>query len=159
MILIIIHLNYIVPVLHSGWHTKNKSGSTTTAMKKHVCLILSALILFLFSCQKENNFTSTDKNLNEIQVSSAFNWSTGKTVDVTITGLPTEIPVNSTLIISLRNGSTLYQGSYEMNQSGVIQVTVPDSETQIILKYGSVEHILPVVGNKVDFSFIPLVVD
>ena len=128
-------------------------------MKKHVNIILPVLLLFLLSCQKEDNFTPVYNNLNKIQVSAAFKWSTGKTVDVTITGLPTDNPVHSTLILSLNDGSTLYQGSYEMNQSSVIQVTIPDSETQIMLKYGSVEHILPVVGNKIDFSFIPLVAD
>ena len=128
-------------------------------MKKHVYIISPVLLLFLFSCHKEDNFTPTYKNLNEIQVSSTFKWSTDKTVDVSVTGLPTEIPVNSTLTISLNDGSTLYQESYDMNQSKVIRINIPDSENEIRLKYGSVEHILPVVGNKVDFSFIPLVVD
>lgn len=128
-------------------------------MKKLVNLILSGLLLLLFSCNKEENFTPTYKSLKEISVSSSFKWNTGKTVNVTITGLPTLIPVNSTLTISLNDGSSLYQGSYFMDQSTVIQVTIPDSETEIRLKYGSVEHILPVEGNKADFSFIPAVLD
>jgi len=128
-------------------------------MKKLVSFTLSTLLIFLFSCHKEENFTPTNNNIKEIQVASTFKWSTDKTVDVSITGLPTEIPVNSTLTISLNDGSNLYQGSYDMNQSKVIRINIPDSETEISLKYGSVEHILPVEGNRVDFSFIPLVVE
>lgn len=128
-------------------------------MKKLVRFVLPGLLIFLFSCRKEDNFTPTYKNIKEIQVSSEFNWSTGKKVDITITGLPTEIPVNSTLTISLSDGSSVYQGTYDMNLSSVIRINIPDSETEIRLKYGSVEHILPVVGDKVDFSFIPLVAD
>lgn len=128
-------------------------------MKKLFNITLSGLLIFLFSCRKEENFTLANKNISEIQVSSEFNWSTGKTVDVTITGLPTEIPVSSTLTISLKDGSSIYQGYYNMNQSSVIKVSIPDSETEIKLKFGSVEHILAISGNKADFSFIPLVLD
>jgi NurA-like 5'-3' nuclease len=151
---------HIFPGMSSlGKCNKNHSLLTHAAMKKLISFILSGLIIFLFSCRKENNFTPPYKNFSEIQVSSEFNWSTGKTVEVTITGIPTEIPVNSTLTISLKDGSNLYQGFYDMSQSTIIKLGIPDSETEIRLKYGNVEHILPVTGNKVEFSFIPTVVD
>jgi len=121
-------------------------------------MTLGVLIL-LSSCRKEIDDLPISGKLKNIQVSPTFNWSTSKTIDVNISGLPTEIPVISTLIISLEDGSSLYQGAHDMNQTKVIQINVPVVVNKIKLKYGSVEYILAIEADKVDFSFIPKIVD
>lgn len=128
-------------------------------MKKLGYFITLGVLILLSSCRKETDEIPISGKLNSIQVSPTFNWSTSKTIDVNITGLPTEIPVISTLIISLEDGSSLYQGSHAMNQTKVIQITVPVIADKIKLKYGSVEYILTIETDKVDFSFIPKIVD
>jgi hypothetical protein len=131
------------------------------SMKRPVYLLMLGVLIQLYSCQKENNDPKTpvSGNLKDITVSSAFNWSTSKTIDVNITGLPTEYPVFSTLVISLNDGSSLYQATHDMSQNSVIQIIVPVVETKVKLKYGSGEFDLPINGNKVEFSFLPIVKD
>jgi hypothetical protein len=125
-------------------------------MKKLGNLMLLGLLTLLFSCQKESNDPKSpiSGNLNDINVSPTLNWNTSKTIDVYITGQPTENPVISTLILSLKDGSNLYQASQDMSQSVVIKIIVPTVEDQIKLNYGSKEYTLTIVNNKVDFSFL-----
>jgi len=124
-------------------------------------LMLLGLLMLFNSCMKgyDDVIPTTSKNLKDIKVSSSFNWSTSKTVDVNITGLPTETPVISTLIISIEDGGSLYQESHDMSQPKTIQVIVPAIMDQIKLKYGTVEYILPIIDNSVDFSFVPVAED
>jgi hypothetical protein len=130
-------------------------------MKLLGCSLLLGLLILFNSCMKgyDDIIPPSTGNLKDIKVSSTFNWSTSKTVDVNITGLPTEIPVISTLIISLSDGSSLYQGWHDMSQSRIIKILVPAVIDKIKLKYGTQEYILPLNDNKVDFSFIPIVQD
>jgi hypothetical protein len=130
-------------------------------MKKPVYLLFLGLLIFLFSCQKEeiDPILPDSVSLKDIKVSSTFNWSTSKTVNVNITGLPTGSPVVSTLVLSLENGNTLFQQSYVMSESKVIQIIIPANEDQIKIRFGNMDYLLPVEGDKVDFSLIPAVQD
>lgn len=130
-------------------------------MKLLGCSLLLGLMILFNSCMKgyDDIIPPSTGNLKDIKVSSTFNWSTSKTVDVNITGLPTEIPVISTLIISLGDGSSLYQGWHNMSQSGIIKIVVPVVADKVKLRYGTTEYILPISDNKVDFSFIPIIQD
>lgn len=130
-------------------------------MKKPVYLLFLGLLIFLFSCQKEeiDPIVPDSVSLKDIKVSSTFNWSTSKTVNVNITGLPTGSPVVSTLVLSLENGNTLFQQSYVMSESKVIQIIIPANEDQIKIRFGNMDYLLPVEGDKVDFSLIPAVQD
>lgn len=130
-------------------------------MKKPVYLLFLGLLIFLFSCQKEeiDPIVPDSVSLKDIKVSSTFNWSTSKTVNVNITGLPTSSPVVSTLVLSLENGNTLFQQSYVMSESKVIQIIIPANEDQIKIRFGNMDYLLPVEGDKVEFSLIPSVQD
>jgi hypothetical protein len=128
-------------------------------MKKLILFFFAFAIIFISSCKKEliGPVNNGADNLNDIQVEPSFTWSTGQVVDVNITGLPTTIPVKSTLSISLNDGTTVYQSFHAMNLDITIKVTVPSSETQLILKYGTMEYMIQIVDNQADFSFIPQV--
>ncbi|NVO21514.1 MAG: hypothetical protein HXX13_17565 [Bacteroidetes bacterium] len=130
-------------------------------MKKLGNILALGLILMFSSCMKDVDLSKkpVSGNLQDINISSTFNWSTSKTVNVNITGLPTQDLVISTLIISLNDGSMLYQEAHDMSQSKAIQIIVPNVEQSIKLKYGSEEYTLPIDNNKVDFSFIPVLQD
>lgn len=131
-------------------------------MKKLGLLTLLAALLFTTSCHKDfwdQVPTESEQDLKDIKVSSSFDWSTSSTIDVNITGLPTERPVYSTLTISLNDGSSLYQGTHEMSKTITIPVVIPANETHLKLKYGTVEYDLPITGKTAAFSFIPVVTD
>jgi len=129
---------------------------------KKILFALSLLPLFcLTSCVKELDDLPQDpnKDLRNIRVSSTFDWSTSKTIDVDITGLPTAVPIYSTLVISLEDGSILYQGRHAMSSNLVINLGIPNTEEHIRVIFGSLHYTVPVVDKKASVSFIPEVVD
>jgi hypothetical protein len=127
---------------------------------------LIAIILFTsvvsISCVKQNlpdaGTLPTDKQkLADAKVPSDFNWSTGKNVELTITGLPTILPVKNTLTISLPDGNKLYNAYHEMSVNLKLTLVVPATVNELKLKYGSFDEILKIVNNKAEFSFIPVI--
>ena len=97
--------------------------------------------------------------MEDIKFDGAFNWSTGSTVTLNITGLPTEVPVKNTLTISFQNGSTVFSQLHSMDQNLTLNLTVPTTDTELGLKYGSTTYLVPIINNKADFSFIPVIQD
>ena len=130
-------------------------------MKKlKLFILVSAISGVLFtSCEKilDDTSNATPSKLSELKVSDDFNWSTGNTIQLTITGLPTEVPVQSTLTISMTNGTTLFSEFHQMDQDLTLSITLPSSEKELVLKYGSLNQTVTILNNKADFSFIPAV--
>jgi len=129
-------------------------------MKKLLFLPLLLAFIGLTSCSKQLDDPSQHPaNLTELKVSPHFTWSTGKTIEIDITGLPTPEPVYSTLAISLGDGSNIYQATHNINSNTSLSVVVPAEADSISIRFGSNEYKLPVGTGKVDFSFIPVVQD
>jgi hypothetical protein len=129
-------------------------------MKTLLILPLLLAVIGLASCSKNLDDPSENpSNLSELKVSPQFTWSTGKFIEISITGLPTPIPVYSTLSIGLSDGSNIYQARHNINSNTSISVIVPATTDSINIRFGSNEYKLPVGAGKVDFSFIPLVQD
>jgi hypothetical protein len=42
-----------------------------------------------------------------------------------------------------------------MDLDATIEVTIPKTETQLLLKYGTAEYQIAIVNNQATFSFIP----
>lgn len=126
-------------------------------MKNNNLYFLLFLIIFVVSCKKDfvGPVNPDNDKLENIQVSPTFNWSTGQNVTISIQGLPTTIPVKSTLSISLTDGTVLYQRFHAMDLDVTIEVTIPKTETQLLLKYGITEYLIELVNNQANFSFIP----
>ena len=73
--------------------------------------LISAISGMLFTSCKKSEVIAPDqpsKTLNDLKASDSFNWSTGISVALKITGLPTVVPVKSTLTVSLTNGTSLF---------------------------------------------------
>ena len=85
--------------------------------------------------------------------------TTGNTVEVMITGLPTSVPVRATLTISLADGTILFSKLHPMDQNLTISLTVPSTDKELTLKYGSVSYPVAIVNNQAAFSFIPVLID
>jgi len=130
-------------------------------MKNSIYIILFLVAGILVSCVKFPNpdpgpVKSTEKTtLGDVKVSDSFTWSTSKSVDVLITGLPTIVTVKSTLSLSLQDGTRLYSLLHNMSQDLKLSIIVPSETTSLTLKYGSMVYDLKVIGNKAEFSFIP----
>jgi archaellum component FlaF (FlaF/FlaG flagellin family) len=93
--------------------------------------------------------------MGDAKVSDTFSWSTSKNIEVTIIGLPTFVTVQSTLSISLQDGTRLYSLFHNMSKDLKLSIIVPSETTSLTLKYGSMEYNLKIIGNKAEFSFIP----
>ena len=130
-------------------------------MKNSIYIILFLVAGILVSCVKFPNpdpgpVKPTEKiTLGDIKISDSFTWSTSKSVEVIIIGLPTIVTVKSTLSLSLPDGTRLYSSLHNMSQDLKIRTIVPSETTNLTLKYGSMVYNLKVIGNKAEFSFIP----
>jgi len=130
-------------------------------MKTLRLLPFLATMMLLNSCSKDltDSVQKLPASLSELKAASTFSWTTGKTIEVTITGLPVSNPVYSTLSLSLHDGSSLYQSMHNIDNDVTIQVVVPSVEKSIKIRFGSNEYELPIEGEKASFSFIPVLAD
>lgn len=125
-------------------------------------LLLITVVITAISCVRldpPDREPKQNKQLEEITVPNDFNWSTSKKVELTITGLPTVVEIKSTLKITLTDGTTLYSALHNMSDNLKINLTVPSEAAAIVLNYGDTKQNLPIVNNKAEFSFIPVVQD
>lgn len=130
-------------------------------MKNSICFILVLVVGMLVSCVKFPYpdpvpvDPSTNKTLGEVKISDTFSWSTSKSVEVTIIGLPTIITIKNTLSVSLQDGTRLCSLFHNMSKDLKLTIIVPVETTILTLKYGKMEYNLKVIDNKAEFSFIP----
>jgi hypothetical protein len=131
-------------------------------MRKLNLILISAISGLIFSACSKSEIVTPDnsgKALNELVVSSSFTWNTALPVELKITGLPTIVPVSSTLTISLENGTPLFNEYHLMDQNLTVKLLLPSTEKKLVLKYGTVTYQVEVVNNQAAFSFIPVVTD
>jgi len=132
-------------------------------MKKFQNFLLYLVIATVLAtgCKKNDSGNITPdtppKTLQDLNAPASFHWSTEMTVTLKITGLPTVVPVKSTLTVGLPNGTTLFSRLHQMDQNLTIDLSVPSTENQLILKYGSVQYPVSIVNNQASFSFIPVI--
>ncbi len=126
-------------------------------------LLITAITGALFSGCKKNEIVPTvktpAKTLSELKAADSFNWSTGSLVEVKITGLPTTVPVKSTLTIGLADGTTLFSKLHRMDENTAITLMVPATVRVLTLKYGTVAYSVDIVNRQASFSFIPVITD
>ena len=122
-------------------------------------LILLFTGVVFTACEKRDVIVDppAPKTLNELNAPENFPWSTGMPVEVTITGLPTVVPVKSTLTLSRKDGSILFSGMHLMSSDAVINLIIPSAEKELVLKYGTTTATLTIAGGKAAFSFIPVI--
>jgi len=129
-------------------------------MKKQLYFLVFCIPMFIFSsCMKEQEVLPQTTDLQKINVSSDFNWSTGKVVALHIMGLPTVLPVFSSLIVSVEDGNILYQGRHEMSKNLTLKVVVPNQVQSLNVRYGSMDYLLSILKDEATLSFIPEIQD
>ena len=132
-------------------------------MKTRIITIIILISTFwLVSCVKQNlpDPGTTPKDVTKLadaKVPDSFSWSTSKNVEVSITGLPTVVPVKNTLTITLPDGSKLYNVYHDMSANLKLTLVIPSTVTQLKIKFGTYDETLSIVNNKAEFSFIPVV--
>ncbi|KAF0198354.1 MAG: Uncharacterized protein FD166_1407 [Bacteroidetes bacterium] len=120
---------------------------------------LLAVALFFTGCQKYPDFPDEDTDvpasIEELNVSDSFSWNTGTSVKLIIQGLPTIVPIRSTLKISLPDSSVIYNRMHSMSDNLTVDLTIPVNISSLILSYGSQKEVLTVNQGEVSFSFFP----
>ena len=108
---------------------------------KKLYLFLSLASLLLVACSKEEITPDPSvKTMDELQVEASFDWNTGQNVDLVIKGLPTTIPIKSTLSVSLPNGDIVYQGSHLMSDNTTLKLIIPVMHKQLLIKFGTNDY-------------------
>ncbi len=122
--------------------------------------LIAALLLgsFMLDGCRKNDFIIQEKlpkNLNELNASENFSWTTEMPVIIQITGLPTIEEVRSNLRIAMADGSIVFSGVHRMDLDTTYSVVVPSTETSLKIMYGSQSYDVGISGNQAQFSFIP----
>ncbi len=126
-------------------------------MKKLTFFSLSLLLFFATACKKDGiTPTPTPKTLNDLKASESFKWTTSQTVEVFVTGLPTVIPVKSTLAVYSQDGDVVYKINHTMSQDISFKVIVPAKNNSLRMTFGSFDMNSPISDQRADFSFIPV---
>lgn len=131
-----------------------KSNPTIMNKKAFLFTAIAATLLILNSCQK-NEEKIIPRNLEELQAPESFSWTTEKVVNLSITGLPTIVPVQSTLSVELPDGTKVFSRNHLMSENLNLALTVPSTVSQLKLRFGQNEYLLDNLSTSVSFSFIP----
>ena len=128
-------------------------------MKKLYLFFTLASILLVACSKEEITPDPTVTTMDELQVEASFDWNTGQSIDLIIKGLPTTIPVKSTLSVSLPNGDLVYQGSHLMSDNTTLKLIIPVVHKQLLIKFGTNTYTVAISDGVANFSFIPEIVD
>lgn len=133
-------------------------------MKTIIKLSAIFLSIILVSCIDEYNIPETStgaKDMQNLRVSTDFSWSTASTISVKIIGLP--LPADVTAVkssLSIKGAeTTYYSGFHAINENLTLTLNVSNTEKTIHLKFGTIEQSVQIINDKVEFSFIPVVID
>ena len=130
-------------------------------MKTFNLLFLAVALtgIFFTGCKKSENTAPLPKTLNDLNAADSFKWSTGSPVELKITGLPTVVPVKSTLAVGRIDGTVLFTSLHLMSEDLTLTLTVPSTDTELILQYGTVTYHVPILSQMASFSFIPVLTE
>jgi hypothetical protein len=131
-------------------------------MSKTTIIFVIVLAGLTSSCVKQNlpkpGETPVEKTkLSDSMVPDSFTWSTGKNIELSITGLPKVMTIKNTLLITLPDGIKLYNAYHDMSTNLKLTLVVPATVTQLKLKFGTYDETLTILNNKAEFSFIPVI--
>ena len=123
--------------------------------------ILFTSILTFTSCMDEfeqpSDYSNGAKDLNDLRVSSDFNWSTCQTVQISITGLTVLSNVEAAKATLTLKGEkdVYYSGFHAINENLTFNITVAATDKLINLKFGAIEQTVLIENNQAVFSYIP----
>lgn len=125
-------------------------------MKKLMFILVLVMITFA-SCKKDLNVTP-DKTTStkDMAVNSTFDWKTSKQITLNVIGLKDINPnISNVLYIKSSNGDTIYyKDVLVMYNDYILKFAVPQTETKVILVYGSKTQIIDLLTNTIMFNYI-----
>lgn len=132
-------------------------------MKKVIALSVGMSLLALTACKKEvdtpEGLGKKANSFNELKPSEAFNWSTGKEVQVTLSGYNTSRNGMGMLKIYGEDNAIYFQGSHQNDQTFMGKIVVPAHVMSVRMSYGITEKTLDITGNQVINSLVPNIID
>ncbi len=103
-----------------------------------VFLLFTSLILNGCKTTSTEPIQTPPGNFTELTADDSFNWSTTKTVTITVEGFETVTPVTRALVISEGDGHVLYKQAMDLNGTTQVTIEVPSPTTTLIVKYGNI---------------------
>lgn len=117
-------------------------------------LFLTALVVS--SCRKEVPPTP-DKPATtiDLKVDPSFDWKTSKDITLNVIGLKGVSPsIGNSLIIRSSKGETIFRDYLMMDTDYSIKFTVPSTETEVLLVYGSISKSIALTSPTITFTYI-----
>jgi hypothetical protein len=112
-------------------------------------------LLFFTQCikpddQPEKEVTKT----TEMNISPSFNWSSTKSIDVAIQGVPVT-PDNRKTLLIYSDEQIFLKELYNINQNLDRTIHVPAFINTLSVKYGDFQQSFDITNGKIELSFIP----
>jgi hypothetical protein len=128
-------------------------------MKTNKYLVLTLLIASFISCKKDsieiNDPKEEIKELNNINTSSSFNWSTQHNITFMVEGLkPLANEYNVLKVSSIDGKSVFFSGNYSMADDVSEKINIPRINTQVRVSFGSINKIVTIENNQINFSYL-----
>lgn len=131
---------------------------------KTKCLsnIIMLLLFFtaLIGCKKDhtikvNQAIEPVSEFKKLNPEHAFNWTNDRSITFEVIPLSTPVVISNTLSIYNKDKSDLmYEGQIEMGKSFSTKLTVPVNTHELMIQYGSIENIVPIIGDQIKFDFV-----
>jgi hypothetical protein len=122
-------------------------------------IVYAVLALSLVACKKENLEADIPKEevkeLSDLKVNSTFNWSTQKNIEFNVEGFkPLAAEQNVLKVTSVDGKDIFFAGNYSMADNLSEKLNIPRVNTQVRVSFGSINKIVTIENNKIDFSYL-----
>lgn len=123
-------------------------------MKVFFLLVLTASALVACDPRTEDSLVTPQQATTEntdFTAQDAFDWSTMRKVQLTVTGFKTDLSIQKMLVIRDSQGNTVYQGVHLISEQLTLLLTVPATEQALKAEFGSIKAELPIQANQAHF--------
>ncbi len=125
-------------------------------MNKYITILSGIALLLMASCQKDP-IDKPDKpaSIEDLKVSSSFDWKTTQNVRVQVQGLQVPVQVMRTITISDAGQTIFYKGIQAMNANAEYNLVLPAYLKEIRISFGTISKTMPIQNGSVVFNYIP----
>ena len=127
-------------------------------------LIYIGLLLFcmaeIIGCKKEASEKIAKPidpvtEFKKLTPENSFNWANDRNISFEVIPLSIPIAISNTLSIYNKDKSELiYTAQIEMGKSFSTKLKVPANTHELMIQYGSIENIVPIIGDQIKFDFV-----
>ena len=119
-------------------------------MRKALVLLIFSFVFIFNSCSKDKNVENSTvvKNMDELKISSGFNWKTTKDYNFTL------LSHTSGLIeLSDDKGSVYYKAMLTENQEYTFKISLPNILKQVNLRFSGKTEAIVLDSDNINFTF------